>query len=220
MTREQQNIILKLYKKGYNNRKISILTKINSKTVGCFLKKLELKPHGTIPKSPKYIGKKDIKCSKCNNIKYVDEFLLCKKNTKYEYRLSYCNSCRRVQLLKNINSDKFKVLRDIYLRTKARCKKFNIKFDISFEEIKFIYNSQKGICFYSSIKLILNRGNGHNWNSCTIDKVCPKKGYIKNNIVLCTRKYNTVKNDLSLKEIKTHMPNWYKKLKKCKWLKL
>jgi hypothetical protein len=66
----------------------------------------------------------------------------------------------------------------------------------------------------------LIRGVGSNWQSLTVDKVIPERGYTKRNIVLCTKKFNTVKNDLSLEEIKTHMPFWYNKLINTDWLSL
>lgn len=220
MTEKQSFNILKLHKIGLTNRKIAKQVRLHHKTVGAFLKSKGLSPNGNGPKSPKYVTKNHIRCSKCNKRKFEFDFLLCRPGQKYEYRLSYCNECRKNQSNANMNSDKFKILRDIYLRTKHRSKARSIKFNLKFEDLKEIYNKQKGLCFYSAKKLSLKRGSGMNWESCTIDKVIPQKGYIKTNIVLCTKKYNSVKNDLSLVEIKKHMPYWYNKLRKCKWLNI
>lgn len=212
------NNIYLLHKEGLTSRKIARNLNINHKTVNGYLSKKGLKGNGHTARSPKYINYNLIQCSKCNIITYTHNFLMMRPNKKYPYRLSYCNSCRRKQLLKNQNSDPLKVLRDCFLRLKLRTKKYNIPFDLDYDYFKTIYNIQQGICFYSNEKMDLIRGIGSNKKSLTTDKVIPELGYIKGNIVFCTKKYNTVKNDLSLLEIKEHMPSWYNKIINTEWL--
>lgn len=220
LTEEKVKQIYSFHSEGFSDRQIAKKTEINHRTVGAYLRHKNLKSNIQGPKKANYIGTRTINCSKCLIVQFEDNFLLCRRNKPYPYRLSYCNDCRRLQNLKNINSDGYKVLRDIYLRTQQRCLKKGIKFHLNYEDLKYIYEEQVGKCFYSDTKMDLIRGLGSNWNACTIDKVVPELGYIKSNIVLCTRRFNTVKNDLSLLEIKTHMPFWYEKLMKTTWLKL
>lgn len=48
----------------------------------------------------------------------------------------------------------------------------------------------------------------------SIDRLIPENGYVKENIVLCIYKANTVKNDLTLSELKEWIPSWYKKIER------
>ena len=77
------------------------------------------------------------------------------------------------------------------------------------------FNKQHGLCFYTDIKLKMGIGkNGKEKDAFSIDKIIPEKGYTVGNIVLCTRRTNTVKSDLTLEEIKLWMPEWYMRLAK------
>ena len=206
------------HSQGCSNREIGRSLKLHHKTVQGYLTRKGLVSNRQAPRSPKYINDTLVQCSKCDIITEQHNFLLCRPGGQYEYRLSYCNQCRKKQLLNNMNSDKFKVLRDIYLRCKQRSKKFNIHFNMSYEYLKSIYEKQNGNCFYSDNEMDLIRGLGSNWKTLTIDKIIPELGYTEGNIVLCTKKYNTVKSNLTLEEVRKHMPYWYMKLQITEWV--
>lgn len=57
-------------------------------------------------------------------------------------------------------------------------------------------------------------------NIISLDKVIPERGYVAGNVVLCSNRFNTVKNDLSLEELSLYIPSFYNKLINCTWLKL
>lgn len=209
--------ILLLHSKGLSNRKIAEKESIHHTTVGAVLKRNKLLPNTTPHKHADICGKK-IKCSKCGEKKDSSNYLLNRKNQKYPYRLSYCNSCRRNQITAGLNAKPIKILRDIFRRAVNRSGGERPSF--TFEHILSIYRLQKGLCFYTGIKMVLKRGTGFQPYALTIDKVVPEKGYIDGNVVLCTKRFNTVKSDLSISELKKWIPSWYKKLSKCKWLKI
>lgn len=52
-------------------------------------------------------------------------------------------------------------------------------------------------------------------NIISIDKVIPEKGYISGNVVLCTNRFNTIKNNLSLEELNKYIPAFYDKIMNC-----
>ena len=153
------------------------------------------------------------KCSKCKLIKSINEFQYGRKGYKYQYIFSYCTSCRKFQTYLNLNSDINKFLSDRYNRLKRRCKQKNIKITLTKKDLIAIYNNQKGKCYYTNELLSWKVGEGLKRNSLSIDKIITKKGYIKGNVVLCTHKVNTIKNDLTLKELKKWIPKWYQKIK-------
>ena len=104
----------------------------------------------------------------------------------------------------------------------ARChsaaKKQFIPFDIDGQYLLDIYNKQSGKCFYTDRNMETGFGNGANRDSISVDRVIPSRGYVKGNVVLCCRKINAVKNDLSLEEIKNYMPSWFQRIISATWL--
>ncbi len=206
--------VKKYYYLGLNNRQIAKKIGINHGTVAYYLHSLNLisnwdKRYPPIDK----IDKNNARCSKCKKIKPLKQFLYGRKGQKYEYRFSYCTVCRKRQLYLNLNSDIKKFLSDRWHRCKNRATKLKIAFNITKNEFIQIYFDQQGKCFYTNDELIWQVGKGKNYNyALSIDKIIPEKGYIKENIVFCTNRVNTAKNNFSLKEIKMWMPKWYKRI--------
>lgn len=203
---------------GYTNRKIARTLKINHKTVARYLYENDRKPNGTTRKTFRQISGEEAVCNKCNLTLPLENYQMNKRADGSSYRFGYCYQCRIRQNNKNLNSDPKKILKDIYRRLVVRCKKQNISINIDFDYLLDLFDKQSMKCFYSNINMELIRGGGYNAHSLTIDKVIPERGYIRGNIVLCTKRYNTVKNNLSLEEIKEHMPTWYIKLINTDWL--
>lgn len=64
-----------------------------------------------------------------------------------------------------------------------------------------LWHKQKGLCHYSGIPMIQPiYGAGRNVYSPSIDRVNPKRGYVRNNVVWCTWICNAGKSDLTDKE--------------------
>lgn len=69
-----------------------------------------------------------------------------------------------------------------------------------------------GLCFYSDTKMSLTAGEGHKKDTISFDKIIPEKGYTKGNVVLCSNKFNMVKNNLTLEELALYIPLFYNKI--------
>lgn len=154
-------------------------------------------------------------CNKCKQIKDITEFyttqLWCKvcqkkyvtewrrKNPekvqkyveridKLEARTYNTNYRRRIRI---INPAK-----EIWRSAKWRAKKLNIPFEIQVSDIQIPTH-----CPILGIQLKFdNRGQGHA-DSPSLDKIDPRKGYIKGNIMVISNKANTMKNGWTLEEL-------------------
>jgi hypothetical protein len=203
-----------LHNVGYSNREISRGLDLHHKTVAELLKSegLDLHYNSSIP--IKIVSKTTAQCSRCDDIRPLKEFQKGRKGTNDEYRISYCNACRRAQINKNVNSlvDIRMFLYDRHNRLKRRCKENNITCTITRGELVGIYQKQKGLCFYTDALLICEAGAKLHRDSMSIDKIIPEKGYTADNTVLTTHRINTCKNDLSIDEIKKWMPEWYNRI--------
>lgn len=204
--------IIKYHSQGLTNGKIGKLINIPRYTVRYHLIKNNKISNGRKMQPINKINDYEAICSKCNKIKPIDEFQKGRKDKQYEYHFSYCNSCRKKQLYLSINDDVNKFLNDRYNRLKLRAEKNNIPFDIIKKDFIELYYKQKGLCFYSDKPLICKAGIGYSRMSFSVDKIESDLGYTIDNIVFCGAKFNTIKSDLTLKEMKKWMPVFYKRI--------
>lgn len=228
LTNEVKNQLLALYKQGLTNREIAKQLNVNNSTISSWLQKLGLYSNYFVGNKSKdkctktvSTNETEVICSKCGKLKPISEFQYGRKGTPQEYRFSYCNTCRKKQNYDNLNTDFTRYFKDKYNRWKRQAVKNNITFTITFAEIQNIYNRQEGKCFYSGVTM----GWGvhkdlPDRNIISLDKVIPERGYVAGNVVLCSNRFNTVKNDLSLEELSLYIPSFYNKLINCTWLKL
>jgi len=205
--------MLNLNQLGKTNRFIANYLSTHHRTISYWLNKYGFK--STWANQPiERINSKEAKCSRCNKIKSITQFQHGRRGQKYEYHFSYCNDCRRRQIYLNLNSDIHTRLSGNYARLKARCKKRNIEFNLTRLDLEKLFILQRGKCFYTKIMLDWKVGEGRSRNSLSIDRVNPLYGYIRGNVVLCATRINSVKNDLTLLELKLWIPKWYLKTKK------
>lgn len=87
--------------------------------------------------------------------------------------------------------------RRMFDRTKSRAKMNNIPFNIDLEDIII-----PKYCPILEIEMKYNTKTAP-----SIDRIIPELGYIKGNILIISRKANTMKNDASLNELKTFCKN-------------
>ena len=77
--------------------------------------------------------------------------------------------------------------------------------DITVDDLIEKNQKQKGMCFYTGNKMTSSsemRGRGKwDYDSVSIDRIIPIKGYTKDNIVLCCFWANTAKLDLTYNEL-------------------
>jgi len=90
------------------------------------------------------------------------------------------------------------------LKTKAKNK--NIPFDITKEYLQSIY-PKNSTCPLLKIPMLFNKDRPK-FNSSSLDRIIPKLGYIKCNVIWISYKANTIKNNLTLDEMKILLNNW------------
>lgn len=202
--------IIELNKLGHTNRNIAKIINTKHHNIGYYLRKMGLR--STWARQPiNKISDTEAKCSKCNEIKSLAQFQHGRRGQPYEYTFSYCNECRKKQGYLNANKNIKSFLNDKYARLKRRAKAKNIEFNISLTEFTKLFEIQKGKCYYTNTVLECSVGTGYKRNAFSIDRVDSSKGYVKGNVVFCTSKVNTVKSDLTMQELKSWIPKWYKK---------
>jgi hypothetical protein len=71
---------------------------------------------------------------------------------------------------------------------KSKCKRFNIAFDLELEDIVI-----PDVCPKTGIKLTVHTERGKHYDTPSIDRIDPKKGYTKDNIQVVSFWYNIAK---------------------------
>jgi hypothetical protein len=84
----------------------------------------------------------------------------------------------------------------------------NIPFDMTFKKVKQLLLTKK--CYFTNAEL----NNIHNDdNQLTFDRVDNTKGYIDSNVVGCSKRFNTIKGNLTPTEIELLYKGVMKKMK-------
>jgi len=94
----------------------------------------------------------------------------------------------------------------------AQAKRLGNTVSITPEYVESLWHRQKGLCFYTDVPLVVQSGRGSCRESLSFDKIVPQFGYVSGNVVLCTRKANAVKQDLTLDEMRLWLPDWYSRV--------
>jgi hypothetical protein len=212
---EKLDTIKILHYKGFSNREIGKVLQYHHDIITKCLKQdgLESNFNSSVP--IQMVSKTKACCSRCHDVKPLKEFQKGRVGTDKEYIFSYCNKCRRKQLVKNMNRDDVRVfLGDRHNRLKLRCKKKGIHCTLTREQLIEIFQKQNGLCFYTDAVLICEAGSKLHRDSMSIDKIIPEKGYTIDNVVLTTHRINTCKCDLSLDEIQKWMPSFFERIQK------
>lgn len=98
--------------------------------------------------------------------------------------------------------DDIKVARKL-LHLKSSAEKRGLEFNLSFTSVKNLLSSKK--CFYTGVTFVDKEQHPL---MLTIDRVDNNKGYIKGNVVACTKEFNEKKSGITMEDIKL----LYKKL--------
>lgn len=197
--------IKELHLRGFTNPEIAEELNCHAGSVSRILIQLGLKSNYATRRCLN-IKNATAKCSKCKIVKPLSEF---NKSRKKGY-LTYCKECKTKQCKKLLYSSEEKFLRQKFSNLRSRANKANILFNLTVEEYIEQFNKQKGLCFYTDKPL--NFKGKEKFDSISCDKIIPENGYVKGNIVFCSNRINTVKNNLSLEEIKEYMPGFYKRI--------
>lgn len=159
-------------------------------------------------------------CSRCKLVKNKEEFHKsnitkdnlqafcknCNKECTSTERRKYYNERRKLRrqdpIYRKNEYDKGKKQR-IYNRSryllktiKKRCEQNNIAFNL--EEKDLIIPEY---CPVLKVKLTVEDMNIGDWNAPSVDRIDPTLGYIKGNIMIMSRKANTMKNNATKEEL-------------------
>lgn len=139
------------------------------------------------------------------------------KSKQYRVKVGRAKSCgckrRELSREKMMNDDRF--YRKLFSRYKTQAKNRNIKFNVTLENLKPIFDSN---CFYCDVKpyqkMIVNgkyRVETEFLLYNGIDRVDNKLGYEEGNLVSCCGECNQMKMDMDLKDFINRCGYIYKK---------
>jgi len=110
---------------------------------------------------------------------------------------SYCKDCER-----DYRADPLNYIRNKYNRAISRYRETQLeKHKVSFTKEEFIdevlklLSDNDGLCPVKGRKIITHAAGD---DSLSVDRIDPKKGYIKNNIMVTSKKWNVQKSDNTL----------------------
>jgi len=151
------------------------------------------------------------KCFKCKELKNVEEFS--KNKSNFDGYQKVCKECfSNYECVKKgykKKSNNYKNSLEDYFNSKLpnlrkKCQLQNVPFDLEKGDLFEIYNSQKGKCYYTDMDIIHNLGK-LDYNSISIERLYPEKGYTKQNIVLCSFNVNSFKGMMNESEFKNYL---------------
>ena len=148
-------------------------------------------------------------CDICNEEKNIWQFSLFDKTRKTSIeRKTTCKNCSiKIRQTEKLNRDwKFDAKKVLYNNAKQRAKKSNMEFSIKQEDID-IPDSCPVFGFP------LKRENRETWMCApSIDRINNSIGYVKENIIIVSRRANILKKDATIDELE-QLFNYYKTLR-------
>lgn len=145
-------------------------------------------------------------CTKCGEVKNINEFRTQTNRQGKSQRRTHCKTCDNAYIRewRSINrsktSESHKRWREknhiclLLLDAKRRAKKKGLEFNIDKKDIHIP-------AFCPLLSIPLTKGKGESTpNSPSIDRIDSSKGYVKGNVWIVSRRANTIKNDASIQE--------------------
>ena len=191
--KEEIEILKKLIKEGRKYREISFIMKRGLNGIKTKLRELKLEsPFSIKIQFNKDLAKNHLKlCYICKQIKDIKkDFFVWSKECKLCHKQKIEND--KTKLNNNNNLDI--ILRKRLSATKSRSKIKQWSFDLNLDFLKSLYMKQDGKCFYTGEKLDFSANKDF---TLSIDRINSYDGYTKENVVLCGKIINLMKNDLS-----------------------
>ena len=129
-------------------------------------------------------------------------------NNKLRY--TYCRQCER-----NAANDKYrKNPVPQLIAFKKRAKQQKVPFDLTVTDIKDLLKNAGMICPVLVVKMEITELHSNNSDfSPSFDRIYPKKGYTKGNVIVISNKANRIKTDATVDEIRK-VAEFYDKLLK------
>lgn len=130
---------------------------------------------------------------------------------KVRYR-KYCNDCRAKQRAE-AKQGKEIPWRERLGKIQTRARQKGIECTISVEHLELLWEKQRGLCVYTRETLLTGYGLRNHPRVVSVDRIDPSGGYEPDNVVLCTARANSIKQDMTMREFMIWMPLWYTRLK-------
>lgn len=207
------NQVIPLYNQGLSNRSIAKSLNYNHHDkIGRLFRRYGISPNGSGPQKINIVGYNKAKCSRCEEVKSIKNFQLNKRgvNSKHiDYRNSYCNYCRLEKINLRLRRDIKTFINNRMNRIKAKCLRNKLEFNLDIEYCLKQFSDQNGKCFYTDLHINWKEINGLRPDCLSFDRVDCNLGYLKGNVVFCTKRINSIKLDMSLEEMSKWTPDWY-----------
>lgn len=143
------------------------------------------------------------KCQVCGettpSMFYAKRKTKCKECVKNEQYRNLNESDKQAYKDRIANSIESKLLRYRWTSARNRAKAKGLVFEISFEFVEKLWETQKGVCYLTNVPMKLEMNV---WNSVSIDRINSQKGYVEGNVALATSFINYAKRDYSNIELK------------------
>lgn len=97
---------------------------------------------------------------------------------------------------------------------RRRLKEIGESTDLTVDWVVDEYFHHNGKCFYTDETMSHARGKGIDKNALSFDRVRHDGKYVTTNVVLCTRRANVIKSDLTEEEMRKWLPDWHARLTK------
>ena len=153
-------------------------------------------------------------CKLCNKTKKYSEYRLVYKKGVREtrttrgwyandksIRYSWCRDCEIIIASKRYRKNPYS---QIYYNTKKRAKEKNFKFDLDKDFIKDLYDNAPKYCPVLGIEMRyaeIGTKKNQSDNSPSIDRIDPRKGYTKDNVIIMSNLANRIKTDATKEQI-------------------
>lgn len=135
-------------------------------------------------------------CSSCSKWVPIADFNISREN--WDGMNGHCRLCSSVRHRQRASrSLERNPLLYIFNGIKKSSRQRRISFAITFDEIKRRFDFQEQRCFYTGMPMTFTPNDP---NKVSIDRLDSSKGYEPNNIVLCSKRINAMKNDMSVEE--------------------
>jgi len=140
-------------------------------------------------------------CKECLIHKDFKEFH--KQKTNRHGFNSLCKTCRSIQSAKDYKEKWFNKVCNL---KRSFCKIRGLPFNLTAEYLESLWVET---CPVLGLPLI--RGDKTADNGAALDRIDPKKGYVKGNVAYISARANRIKYDASLEELKK-LVEWYEKV--------
>jgi hypothetical protein len=199
-----------LHTQGLGNREIARQLDLPHWQIGRMLPELGLKTNNPRGTPPLQLSPGLFQCKSCGEAKSNSDFSLVKSIADGR-RLSTCKACNARKAQDRLK-DPIKYWGDRQKRIISRTKGLTPKTNLTTNYLYSAWVSQAGKCFYTDEVIEITLGEGLKRNSPSVDRLIPELGYVEGNVVICTHKANSVKQDLCLNEVEAWLPGWYARI--------